>query len=126
MTEETLIYTDSRPRAKSTGHAFGFEGNLGMPVVVSALISVLLLTLLFGRTGPFPLPLKLVIALLPLLLTICYIAFLRSRKPPRYDRDLFISLVNGHDFQLARIQPRHPYLPLEGAHHHDHAISRRM
>jgi hypothetical protein len=25
---ETLIYTDSRPRAKSTGHAFGFEGNL--------------------------------------------------------------------------------------------------
>ncbi len=32
---ETLIYIDSRPRAKSTGHAFGFEGNLGMPVIIA-------------------------------------------------------------------------------------------
>ena len=52
---ETLIYTDSRPRAKSTGHAFGFEGNLGIPVIISGLLSVLVMTLLLNRENGMPL-----------------------------------------------------------------------
>jgi hypothetical protein len=108
---ETLIYTDTRPRARSTGHAFGFEGNLGMPVIISGMLSVLILTLSLNGENGMPLFVKLLLALLPTSLTILYIVALRSRKPPRFDLDLFASLVNGRSFQPARVQPRHPFIP---------------
>ena len=108
---ETLIYTDSRPRAKSTGHAFGFEGNLGMPVIISGMLSVFILTLLLNGDNRMPLFAKFLIALLPTVLTTAYVVVLRSRRPPRFDLDLFASWVNGSSFQPARIQPRHPFVP---------------
>ena len=108
---ETLIYTDSRPRAKSTGHAFGFEGNLGMPVIISGMVSVFILTLLLNGEKRMPLFAKLLLALLPTVLTTVYVVVLRSRRPPRFDLDLFASWVNGRSFQPARIQPRHPFAP---------------
>lgn len=107
--DEMLVYTDTRPRAKGAGHAFGFEGNLGFPVVVSAMISVLFLTVLFGGGSHLPLAVRFAAGLAPLVLTTGYIVFLRSRKPPRYDVDLLRSLVNGPAFQPARVQPVHPY-----------------
>ena len=108
---ETLIYTDSRPRAKSTGHAFGFEGNLGMPVIVSGLLSVLILTLSLNADNRMPLFAKFLLALLPTVLTTAYIVVFRSRRPPRFDLDLFASWVKGKSFQPARVQPRHPFVP---------------
>ena len=62
---ETLIYTDTRPRARSTGHAFGFEGNLGMPVVISGMLSVFILTMLLNGDNGMPLLAKFLLALLP-------------------------------------------------------------
>jgi Mn2+/Fe2+ NRAMP family transporter len=108
---ETLTYTDTRPRAKSTGHAFGFEGNLGMPVIISGMISVFLLTLLLNGDNRMPLFAKFLLTLLPTVLTTAYVVLLRSRRPPRFDLDLFASWVNGRSFQPARIQPRHPFVP---------------
>jgi hypothetical protein len=108
---ETLNYTDSRPRARSTGHAFGFEGNLGMPVVISGMLSVFILTMLLNGDNGMPLLAKFLLALLPTALTIAYIMGLRSRRPPRFDLDLLASWVNGRSFQPARIQPRHPFIP---------------
>jgi hypothetical protein len=108
---ETLIYTDSRPRAKSTGHAFGFEGNLGMPVIVSGMLSVFILTLLLNGDNRMSLFVKFLLSLLPTMLTTAYVVVLRSRKPPRFDLDLSASWVNGRAFQPARIQPRHPFVP---------------
>jgi hypothetical protein len=108
---ETLIYTDTRPRARSTGHAFGFEGNLGMPVIISGMLSVFILTMLLNGDTGMPLFAKFLLALLPTSLTIAYIVTLRSRKPPRFDLDLFASWVNGRSFQPVRIQPRHPFIP---------------
>jgi Mn2+/Fe2+ NRAMP family transporter len=108
---ETLIYTDSRPRAKSTGHAFGFEGNLGIPVIISGMISVLVLTLLLNGENGMPLLAKFLLALSPTVLTTAYIVLLRSRRPPRFDLDLFASWINGRSFQPARLQPRHPFVP---------------
>ena len=108
--DEVLVYTDTRPRAKGTGHAFGFEGNLGLPVVVSALVSVLFLTVLFSGESRLPLAARFAAGLAPLVLTTAYIVLLRSRRPPRYDVDLLRSLVNGPAFQPARVQPIHPYL----------------
>jgi hypothetical protein len=108
---ETLIYTDSRPRAKATGHAFGFEGNLGMPVIVSALVSVFCLNLLLNSDIRIALFAKFLIALLPTVLTAGYIVVLRSHRPPRFDADLIASWVCGRAFQPAKYQPRHPLLP---------------
>jgi hypothetical protein len=110
--DEMLVYTDTRPRAKGAGHAFGFEGNLGLPVVVSAMVSVLFLTVLFGGGSRLPLAMRFAAGLAPLVLTTGYIVLLRSRRPPRYDVDLLRSLVNGPAFQPARVQPVHPYLHL--------------
>ena len=108
---DTLIYTDTRPRARSTGHAFGFEGNLGVPVIISGMLSVFILTMLLNGDIGTPLFAKFLLASLPTALTIVYIVVLRSRKPPRFDLDLFASWVNGRSFQPARIQPRHPFIP---------------
>jgi hypothetical protein len=108
---ETLIYTDTRPRARSTGHAFGFEGNPGVPVIISGMLSVFLLTMLLNGDIGMPLVAKFLLASLPISLTIGYIVALRSRKPSRFDLDLFASWVNGRSFQSVRIQPRHPFLP---------------
>jgi hypothetical protein len=108
---ETLIYTDTRPRARSTGHAFGFEGNLGMPVIISGMFSVFLLTMLLNGGNALPLLAKVLLASLPTALTITYIVALRSRKPPRFDVDLLASWLNGRSFQPAPIQPRHPFIP---------------
>ena len=108
-----LIYTDSRPRARSTGHAFGFEGNLGMPVIVAAMVSVFIVTMLLNGDNGMPLFAKFLVALVPTIATTSYIIFLRNRKPPRFDIDLFTSWVNGRAFQQVRIQPRHPLLPVQ-------------
>ena len=108
---ETLIYTDTRPRARSTGYAFGFEGNLGVPVIISGMLSVFILTMLLNGDIGTPLFAKFLLASLPTSLTIVYIVVLRSRKPPRFDLDLFASWVNGRSLQPARIQPLHPFIP---------------
>ena len=108
---ETLTYTDTRPRARSTGHAFGFEGNLGMPVIISGKLSVFLLTMLLNGDHGMPLMAKFLLALLPTALTIAYVMRLRSRRPPRFDLDLLTSWVNGRSFRPAHIQPRHPFIP---------------
>jgi hypothetical protein len=108
---EALIYTDTRPRARSTGHAFGFEGNLGMPVIISGMLSVFLLTILLNGESGMTILAKFLLASVPTSLTIAYIVVLRSRKPPRFDLDLFASWVNGRSFQPVRNQPRHPFIP---------------
>ena len=105
---ENLIYTDSRPRAKGTGHAFGFEGNQGMPVIVSIMFSVFMVTLLLNSDNHWPLLAKLLVSLAPTVVTSGYIILLRHKRPPRFDVDLLASLVNGRSFQPARVQPRHP------------------
>jgi hypothetical protein len=108
---DNLIYTDTRPRARSTGHAFGFEGNLGMPVIVSGMGSVLIITVLLNGENGLSLFAKFLLALLPTILTVAYIIVFRSRRPPRFDLDLFASWVKGPTFQPARLQPRHPFAP---------------
>jgi hypothetical protein len=82
-----------------------------MPVIISGMFSVFLLTMLLNGESALPLFAKFLLASLPTVLTVAYIAALRSRKPPRFDRDLLASWVNGRSFQPARIQPRHPFIP---------------
>jgi hypothetical protein len=106
--DEGLIFTDSRPRAKSTGHAFGFEGNLGMALIVAAMVSIFILTMLFHANNPLPIPAKFLIAAAPTLLVAAYLLAFRHKRPPRYDLDLLTSLVNGRSFHAVQRQPLHP------------------
>jgi hypothetical protein len=110
---DTLIYTDARPRAKSTGHAFGFEGSLGLPVIIAAMFSVFLLTMLFSGNNQAPIPLKFLVSFAPTVLTAGYIILFRNRRPPRFDLDLLASWVNGQSFSPAKLQPRHPFFSPE-------------
>jgi hypothetical protein len=82
-----------------------------MPVIVSGMGSVLILTVLLNGENGLPLFAKFLLALLPTILTVAYIIVFRSRKPPRFDLDLFASWVKGPAFQPARVQPRHPFAP---------------
>jgi len=82
-----------------------------MPVIISGMVSVFLLTMLLNGQNGIPLFAKFLLSSLPTSLTVAYIIALRSRKPPRFDLDLFASWVNGRSFQPVRIQPRHPFIP---------------
>ena len=82
-----------------------------MPVIVSGMGSVLILTILLNGENGLPLFAKFLLALLPTILTVAYIIVFRSRRPPRFDLDLFASWVKGPSFQPARLQPRHPFAP---------------
>ena len=82
-----------------------------MPVIVSGMGSVLILTILLNGENGLPLLAKFLVALLPTILTVAYIVLFRSRRPPRFDLDLFASWVKGPSFQPARVQPRHPFAP---------------
>jgi hypothetical protein len=105
---QDLTYTDTRPRAKSTGHAFGFEGNLGMVLIVAAMVSIFILTMLFHANNALPVPAKFAVAVLPTGLAGAYLLLFRHNRPPRYDIDLLTSFVNGPSFQPAKLQPFHP------------------
>jgi hypothetical protein len=82
-----------------------------MPVIISGMLSVFLLTMLLNGDNGMPIFAKFLLASIPTSLTITYIVVLRSRKPPRFDLDLFASWINGRSFQPVRIQPRHPFVP---------------
>jgi len=80
-----------------------------MPVIISAMVSVFIVTMLLNGDNHLSLFVKFFVALVPTVATTTYIVLLRSRKPPRFDIDLFISWINGRSFQPARLQPRHPF-----------------
>ena len=61
-----------------------------MPVIISGMLSVFLLTMLLNGENGMPLFAKFLLASLPTSLTIAYIVALRSRKPPRFDLDLLL------------------------------------
>jgi hypothetical protein len=79
-----------------------------MPVIVSIMFSVFMVTLLLNSDNSWPLLAKLLVSLAPTVVTSGYIILLRHKRPPRFDVDLLASLVNGRSFQPARVQPRHP------------------
>jgi hypothetical protein len=56
-----------------------------MPVIISGMLSVFLLTMLLNSDSAIPMFAKFLLASLPTSLTITYIVVLRSRKPPRFD-----------------------------------------
>jgi hypothetical protein len=106
-TEEALTITETRSRAKNTGHAFFFRGNLGLPFMISVMVSVILVTVLLG-SGSGPVVLKFAEGFMPAILTTLYLVICRVGKPPRWDIDWIRTFALGRGFMPARVQPLHP------------------
>lgn len=105
--DQAPIITETRSRAKNTGHAFFFRGNLGLPFMISVMVSVILVTLLLG-SGPAPVAVRFGEGFLPAIVTTLYLVICRVGKPPRWDVDWIRTFALGRGFMPARMQPRHP------------------
>lgn len=109
MTNDSeLVVIATRSRARNTGHAFGFAGNLGLPFISSVLVSVMLLTVCVGR--PVPLPFKLLESFWPAIGTTLYLLVCRVGRPPNWDIDWVRTLALDRGFKANHLQPVHPLI----------------
>jgi hypothetical protein len=105
-----LRLTDTNAADDSAGSVWGLDGNLFMPVVASAALSIGLLLVLFGAFHVHWLA-SVLIAAVPFGATLAYVLLFKQGKPPGYDRDLFETWTTGRGFgfnagQQARFRPR--------------------
>jgi hypothetical protein len=92
-----LRLTDTNAANDSGGSVWGLDGNLFMPVVASAAVSVGVVLILFGMLHVHWL-VSFVIGAVPFALTLTYVLLLKQGKPPGYDRDLFDLWTTGRGF----------------------------
>jgi hypothetical protein len=92
-----LRLTDTNAADDSGGSVWGLDGNLFMPVVASAALSVGVLLLLFSVLHVHWL-LSTLLGAVPFAGTLSYVLLLKQGKPPGYDTDLFDLLASGRGF----------------------------
>jgi hypothetical protein len=86
-TEPSLPQTPTHSGLEAKGTILGLEGRSVVPVLGAAVLSVLLLALNLGGDSD-TLPMRLAVALLPVVLTTAYVVLFVHRKPPHYARDV--------------------------------------
>jgi hypothetical protein len=81
-----------------------------VPLVATAVFSVISLTASFSNNPGMSLPLRLLICFAPSYLTVGYIWAFKTGRRPSFDRDLFMCLMNGKVASPAPLenQPLHP------------------
>jgi hypothetical protein len=89
--------TDTNAADDSGGSVWGLDGNLFMPVVASAAISIGVLLLLFALLHVHWL-VSALIGAVPFAGTLTYVLLFKQGKPPGYDRDLFDLWISGRGF----------------------------
>ncbi len=96
-----LRRTDTNSSDDSRGKAFGLEGDLYLPVVIAAVLSLGLLALLglVLRTGWVAAG---VMAALPFGVTLFWAVWLRHGRPPGYDGDWLDQQLGGGNFTRER------------------------
>lgn len=96
-----LRRTDTNAGDDSRGRAFGLDGNLYLPVVVSVVASLGIAALLgLGlRTGWIP---AAITGSVPFSGTLFWAVALRHGKPPGHDRDWLDQRLGGGDFTRRR------------------------
>ena len=92
-----LRLTDTNAADDSKGSVWGLDGNLFMPVVASAAVSIGVILLLFGLLHVHWL-VSALIGGVPFGGTLTYVLLFKQGKPPGYDRDLFDLWINGRGF----------------------------
>jgi hypothetical protein len=108
MVDSELVIVETRSRARNTGHAFGFGGNLGLPFILSVLVSVMLLTVSMGWEMAFQI--KLLECFSPAIGTTLYLLLCRVGRPPNWDIDCVRTLILGRGFKASGLQPVHPLI----------------
>ncbi len=93
MNAEELRTTETNSGNDSSGVVWGIEGGLFYVFLVAALLSLLLLLVLFTGLG-LPIHQAAQVAALPLMLAVAFIIF-RQTHPPGHDLDLLDQLLNG-------------------------------
>jgi hypothetical protein len=95
----------------SRGFSFGLQGDLFIPVVISATVSAMLLTVLLTTRVVTDLVAAVVLASLPFDLVLLYVLLLKQNRPPHYDVDILEEFILGGDgFERSSFQPEHPRL----------------
>ena len=100
-----LRRTETNSSDDSRGRAFGLEGDLYLPVVIAAVVSLGLLALLglVLRTGWAAAG---SVSVVPFGLTLGWAVFLKHGRPPGYDRDWIEQQLGGGDFTRSRATQR--------------------
>jgi hypothetical protein len=103
-----LISIDTNSADDSTGVAFKLEGNLYIPVVISAMVSVGLLTLLiWGKAVPIPTAFAVGIA--PFGATLFVVLAFFNGKRPHFASDLLAKYTTDEScMRHPKSQPEHP------------------
>jgi hypothetical protein len=100
-----LRHTETNAADDSSGRAFGLDGNLYLPVILSVLgalalfaILSLLLHVNYAVAG--------VVVAIPLAVVLGWVLLLKQGKPAGYDRDLIEHLLGGGNFTRAAGEQR--------------------
>lgn len=108
-----LRLTDTNAADDSGGSVWGLDGNLFIPVVASAAVSIGIVLILFGAFHVHGV-VSALIGAVPFVLTLGYVLILKQGKPPGYDIDLFELWIDGNGFSIDAHQQHHycrPQLP---------------
>jgi hypothetical protein len=94
---QNLRFTDTNAADDSGGSVWGLDGNLFMPVVASAALSIGVVLILFAMFHVYWL-VSFAIGAIPFAGTLTYVLLFKQGKPPGYDRDLFDLWATGRGF----------------------------
>ena len=94
---QNLRFTDTNAADDSGGSVWGLDGNLFMPVVASAALSIGVVLILFAMFHVYWL-VSFAIGAVPFVGTLIYVLLFKQGKPPGYDRDLFDLWTTGRGF----------------------------
>lgn len=101
LSEHSLITIDTNSADDSAGVAFKLEGNLYIPVVISAMVSVGLLTvLIWGKA--IPMPTAFAVGITPFAATLFIVLSFFNGKRPHFASDLLAKHTTDESFM------RHP------------------
>lgn len=100
-----LRHTNTNAADDSRGRAFGLDGDLYLPVVIAALLSLALgaLLALWLHAGWL---IASAVAALPIGLTLFWAVALKHGRPPGHDRDWLDQKLGGGDFTRERTAQR--------------------
>ena len=113
MSNQTLRLTETNSADDSKGRTWGLEGNLFWYMTGGCFASVMTLLITFS-VAKVSFLVSLVIAAIPLFLTLAYVYGFRQGKPPGYDTDCLDCWVKGAGFGPAASR-QHAH-PLKGRH----------
>jgi hypothetical protein len=104
-----IQFRETKSRFKGRPLFLGLDTS-PVPVVATAVFSIISLTTSFTHNPGMPLPVRLLLCFAPTYLTVGYIWAFKTGRRPSFDRDLLMCFMNGRVASPAppEKQPFHP------------------